>query len=135
VNDSQFPHANLIPGCNVHSNLTERFQRLNTACFNQPPLGVYGDIGRNTYRQPGINNWDMGVGKNFLITERVRFLFKVDAFNAWNHHQYAGDVGGLLVAGSGGNAAIDDNVNDSKFGLITLSSKSREFQFAGKLTF
>ncbi len=132
---SNFPHANFVPGCNIKSNLTARFQRINTACFTQPGLGVYGDIGRNTLRQPGINNWDMGVGKNFLITERVRFLFKADAFNAWNHHQYAGDVGGLLVAGSGGNAAIDSNVNDSKFGLITLSSKSREFQFSGKITF
>jgi len=135
VNDSQFPHANVVPGCNIKSNLTAKFQRINTACFAQPGLGTFGDIGRNTLRQPGINNWDMGVGKNFLITEGIRFLIKVDAFNAWNHHQYAGDVGGLLVAGSGGNAAIDNNVNDSKFGLITNSSKSREFQFAGKLTF
>ena len=135
VNDSQFPHANIVPGCNIKSNLTAKFQRINTACFAQPGLGTFGDIGRNTLRQPGINNWDMGVGKNFLITEGIRFLIKVDAFNAWNHHQYAGDVGGLLVAGSGGNAAIDNNVNDSKFGLITNSSKSREFQFAGKLTF
>jgi hypothetical protein len=135
ANDSQFPHANLVPGCNIKSNLTASFQRINTACFTQPGLGTFGDIGRNTLRQPGINNWDIGVGKNFLITEGIRFLLKVDAFNAWNHHQYAGDVGGLLVAGSGGNAAIDNNVNDSKFGLITISSKSREFQFSGKLTF
>src|SRR5208282_1835288 len=130
-NDSQFPHANLVPGCNIHSNLTARFQRINTACFTQPGLGEYGNIGRNSLRQPGINNWDIGVGKDFPFTERIRFALKVDAFNAWNHHQYAGDVGGLLVAGSGGNTAIDNNVNDSKFGLVTISSKSREFQFSG----
>ena len=77
----------------------------------------------------------LGVGKQFDFTERLRFQIKADAFNAFNHHQYGGDVGGLLVAGSGGNAAIDNNVNDSKFGLITQSSKSREFQFSGKVTF
>jgi len=135
VNDSQFMHANIVPGCNIKSNLTARFQRINTSCFTQPGLGTYGTIGRNTLRQPGINNWDLGLGKQFAFTERLRFQIKADAFNTFNHHQYGGDVGGLLVAGSGGNAAIDNNVNDSKFGLITQSSKSREFQFSGKVTF
>ena len=135
ANDSQFMHGNIIPGCNIKTNLTAQFQRINTACFSQPLLGTYGNIGRNTLRQPGINNFDLGLGKQFAITERLRIQIKADAFNAFNHHQYAGDVGGLLVAGSGGNAAIDNNVNDSKFGLITQSSKSREYQFSGKVTF
>jgi hypothetical protein len=135
VNDSQFMHANIVPGCNIKSNLTAQFQRINTACFTQPPLGTYGTIGRNTLRQPGINNFDIGLGKQFAFTERLRFQIKADAFNAFNHHQYSGDVGGLLVAGSGGNAAIDNTVSDSKFGLLTQSSKSREYQFSGKVTF
>jgi len=135
LNDSQFPHANFVSGCQIKSNLTKQFQRINTACFSQPALGEFGDIGRNTLRSPGINNWDMGVGKEFDLTERLRVAIKADAFNAFNHHQYGGDVGGLLVAGSGGNTPIDNNVNDSKFGLVTLAGKSREFQFSGKVTF
>ncbi len=135
LNDSQFQHANYVPGCKIHANLTGKFQRLNPACFTQPALGTYGNIGRNTLRQPGINNFDMGFGKSFEIWERLRFALKMDAFNIFNHHQYGGDVGGLLVAGSGGNTAIDNNVNDSKFGLITQSAKSRILQFSGKITF
>jgi hypothetical protein len=135
LNDSQFPHANFVQGCKIGGSFTTKFQRINTACFTQPPLGEFGNIGRNTLRQPGINNFDIGLGKEFDITERLRFALKADAFNAFNHHQYGGDVGGLLVAGSGGNAAIDNTISDSKFGLITASGKSREFQFAGKLTF
>jgi hypothetical protein len=135
LNDSQFPHANYVPGCKIHSGLTQKFQRLNAACFTQPALGEYGNIGRNTLRQPGINNFDMGFGKTFDIWERLRFSLKMDAFNIFNHHQYAGDVGGLLVAGSGGNAAIDSTVGDSKFGLITQASSARVIQFSGKLTF
>ena len=135
VNGSVFPHASIVPGCQIKSNLTAKFQRFNTACFTQPPLGEYGTLGRNTFRQPGINNWDIGLGKQFAFTERLRFQIKADAFNAFNHHQYGGDVGGLLVAGSGGNTAIDNTVGDTKFGLITQSSLSREFQFSGKFTF
>ena len=115
--------------------LTQQFQRINAACFTQPALGEFGNIGRNTLRAPGINNFDMGFGKNFDIYERLRFALKMDAFNIFNHHQYSGDVGGLLVAGSGGNTAIDSTVGDSKFGLITQSSSARILQFSGKLTF
>jgi Carboxypeptidase regulatory-like domain len=135
LNDSQFMHANIVPGCQVHSNLTAKFQRINTACFTQPALGTFGNTARNAFRQPGINNWDMGFGKDFDFTERLRFTLKMDTFNTFNHHQYGGDVGGLLVAGSGGNAAIDSTITDSKFGLITTSSKSRILQFSGKITF
>jgi Carboxypeptidase regulatory-like domain len=135
INDSQFMHANYVPGCNIHAGLTQKFQRLNGACFTQPALGEYGNIGRNTLRAPGINNFDMGFGKTFDIYERLRFALKMDAFNIFNHHQYTDNVGGLLVAGSGGNSVIDDTVGDSKFGLITRASTSRVIQFSGKITF
>jgi hypothetical protein len=56
-------------------------------------------------------------------------------FNAFNHHQYAADVGGLLVAGSGGNQVISSGVGSSTGGLITGSSSARILQFAGKIQF
>jgi hypothetical protein len=135
LNGTQFEHANYVPGCDIHSNLTLPFQRLNAACFTQPGLGTYGGIGRNSLRQPGINDWDMAIGKDFTITERLKFLFKMDAFNTFNHHQYAGDVGGLIVAGSGGNETISNTVGAANFGQITQSSSARILQFSGKITF
>jgi hypothetical protein len=135
LNGTQFQHANLVPGCNIHGNLVRQFQRLNADCFTQPALGTYGNIGRNTLRQPGINNFDTGLGKEFAFTERLRFALKLDAFNTFNHHQYGGDVGGLIVAGSGGNTAIQNAVGSSNFGLVTQSSAPRILQVSGKLTF
>jgi len=64
-----------VSGCNIHGGLSGAFQRLNPACFTQPALGVYGNTGRNFLRQPGINNWDMGLGKYFSIGERVKFAY------------------------------------------------------------
>ncbi len=127
--------ANVVPGCNIKSNLTKLFQRINEACFTQPAIGVYGDSSRGFLRQPGINNWDMGASKFFDITERAKFQFKFDTFNTFNHHQYDVNVGGLATGGSGGGSSIDNGVGDSLFGQITSSSPARILQLSGKIIF
>jgi outer membrane receptor protein involved in Fe transport len=127
--------ANIVPGCNIHANLTKLFQRLNPACYQQPAIGVYGNSGRGILRQPGINNWDMGASKFFDITERAKFQFKFDTFNTFNHHQYDVNVGGLATGGSGGGSSIDNGVGDALFGQITASSPARILQLSGKIIF
>jgi hypothetical protein len=128
--------ANIVSGCNIKANLTAVMQRINPACFSQPGLGQFGTSKRNFLRQPGINNWDMGFAKNFAIAEHVNFKIAADFFNAWNHHQYAGNVGALIGSGSGGNAAIDRNVGSATLGQITgVASSARIIQISGKLSF
>ena len=135
LDDSGGQRANYVPGCKIHGDLTLPFQRLNPACFTNPALGEYGNTSRNFLRQPGINNWDMAIGKDFSFSERLKFLFKMDTFNTFNHHQYSGDVGGLIVAGSGGNETISNGVGSATFGQITGASSPRILQFSGKITF
>ena len=64
--------ANLVPGCDpnggFHKSINEYF---NTACFTQPLAGQFGTSGRDILRGPGINNWDMGIGKDFKFTEQI----------------------------------------------------------------
>jgi hypothetical protein len=133
--------ANITSGCklsdNTYAGNLAKFFRLNMNCFTGPAFGTYGDTGRNPgyLNQPGINDWDMGFGKAFGLGERAKFVFKADAFNIFNHHQYAGDVGGLLVAGSGGNQNVTANVGSANGGLITGASSSRIWQFGGKIQF
>jgi Carboxypeptidase regulatory-like domain len=135
VLNSQFMRANRTEGCDIHSNLTGVMQRLNFDCFSQPALGVYGNTPRNWLRQPGINNWDMGVVKNFRIAEHVNFRMAGDFFNAWNHHQYAIGTGALIGSGSGGGSSIDNGVGSTTAGQITSASAARVIQISGKLTF
>lgn len=132
--DTQFQRASLVSGCNVHSH-TRPFQRLNMACFTQPAIGVYGNTARNFLRQPGMNNWDMGISKAFPIAERLNFAIRFDTFNTFNHHQYNINVGGLATGGSGGGSAIDNGVGDPLAGLITSSAPSRIIQLSGKISF
>ena len=131
------PRASFVAGCDPNKNVSGPFARINMGCFTQPGLGTFGNTTRNFLRQPGINNWDMGFAKNFHITESMNFKLNVDTFNTFNHHQYAGDVGGLVVGGSGGNEVIDNGVNDASnvAGKITGASASRIIQLSGKLTF
>jgi hypothetical protein len=130
-----FQRGNLTQGCNIHSNLTAVLQRINFGCFTQPALGVYGNTPRNWLRQPGINNWDMGVAKNFHIAERVTFKLAGDFFNAWNHHQYAITTGALIGNGSGGGSSISNSISSTTAGQIVNASAARVIQLSGKLTF
>jgi hypothetical protein len=134
--DTVAQRANITPGCKVNSGFTRTLhQWINTSCFTQPAIGVYGNTSRNFLRQPGINNWDIGVVKNFIFTENIRFAFRVESFNTFNHPQYNINVGGLAAAGSGGGSNPDSTLGDATFGQITQASPGRIIQLGGKLSF
>ena len=82
----------------------------NPAAFDFPRdaqgnrIRVVGNAGRNTYQQPGINNWDMSLFKNFRMTEKFNTQFRWETFNTLNHTQF-------------GNA--NTNTQSPTFGAIT----------------
>ncbi|MGH9662173.1 MAG: TonB-dependent receptor, partial [Bryobacteraceae bacterium] len=67
---------------------------LNPAAFDFPKdaqgnrIRAVGNAGRNSLQQPGLNNWDLGVFKNFRITERYAAQLRWETFNSWNHTQF-----------------------------------------------
>ncbi len=72
-------------------------------------------------RGDGINNSDLSVIKSMQITERVRFQFRTEFINAWNHTQFS-----------------PPNTTPSSTGFGTVTSESqypRTIQFAAKLAF
>lgn len=56
--------------------------------YIQAGRGAVATAGRNTLPLPGIENLDFSVFKNFALTETMRFQFRVDFYNAFNHPQY-----------------------------------------------
>ncbi|MGC1158036.1 MAG: TonB-dependent receptor [Acidobacteriaceae bacterium] len=127
--------ANLVSGCDPTKGVTQAFQRLNMSCFTQPLAGTFGNSERNFLRQPGINDWDMGLTKTFPITERANFGLRFDTFNTFNHHQYDLNTGAYATGGSGGGSSIDNSISDATAGFITSSAPARVIQLSGKLTF
>jgi hypothetical protein len=105
---------------------------INTAAFAQPPIAVYGDAGRNFLRSPGINNFDLGLFKNFAFTERTNLQLRLETFNSFNHHQYYAPISGATV---GGVCEPDCVLSDSTFGAITASAQGRVVQLGVKLNF
>jgi hypothetical protein len=48
-----------------------------------------GNLGRNTERSNGLNNWDLTFLKRTRITERIYIDARAEFFNALNHPQFA----------------------------------------------
>jgi hypothetical protein len=64
-------------------------KRLNPAAFAAPPFGQQGTDGRNDIPGFGLTQVDLSVGRKFAITERVAIQFRTDAFNVFNHPNFA----------------------------------------------
>jgi hypothetical protein len=60
-----------------------------TARYVQANLGSMSTVGRNTFRAPGLNVWNMGIYKSTQITERFNLQFRASAFNVFNHRNFA----------------------------------------------
>jgi hypothetical protein len=65
----------------------------NVAGFSVPQTGLCGS--RNSLRQPGIAQLDMGLFKAFKLTERLQVKFKWEVFNVLNHAMFAYSSGNI----------------------------------------
>jgi hypothetical protein len=58
---------------------------LNAAAFSVPTSGTYGNCQANSLAGPGAWTVNMGVHKNFHVTERVSLKFEGNFMNLFNH--------------------------------------------------
>ncbi len=52
------------------------------------PMFTFGNTGRNSFRAPGISNFDLSFLKRFPLGEERWLEFRAELFNAFNHTQY-----------------------------------------------
>jgi len=105
----------------------------NTCAFAalDPNGPVLSNEGRNIVRGPGYQNWDISLLKNFPIHEQVRFEFRAEFFNAWNHtNPLWGPIG---AAGQVEPVAIE--LGTAQFGFVQAARDPRLIQFGFKLIF
>ncbi len=63
-------------------------QYYSKSTFAVPKTGTLGNCGYDSLYGPGVANLDLGLDRNFRITERFQLKFRAEAFNATNtpHH-------------------------------------------------
>ncbi|PYT70831.1 MAG: hypothetical protein DMG39_14680, partial [Acidobacteria bacterium] len=93
--------------------------------------GQFGNTGRDVLRGPGINNWDIGLGKDFKFSERVTFQFRTEAFNVFNHPQYGFDP----FTSTGIGPPVGVNPNNPGFGAVQAARPGRILQLGAKVIF
>lgn len=111
----------------------------DASAFTFPAPGELG-IGRNVFQGPNYWNLDLSVAKAFALTERVRLVFRAEAFNALNHANFRNPRDASV-----GSPAITSNVFGQAccISLSTASSSTtnqngeswRVVQLALKLSF
>jgi hypothetical protein len=91
--------------------------QLATSVYVRP-----GNVGRNPIFGPGQFTVDVGLFKDFALTERIKLQFRAQAYNIANHPQFS---------------PPDTNILDSNFGRITstLLDTERQIEFAARVTF
>jgi hypothetical protein len=126
----QRPDYNPAPGCSVNAiNPGNPSNYIRTECFSWPKLGQLGNLGRNTLRGPGLEDFDYSIFKNWrLWREGTTLQFRAEAFNLLNHANFQAPKT-KIFDGSG-------NVISNAGQLPSPTATSeREIQFGLKLNF
>jgi hypothetical protein len=125
VNNSSIDEPDYSGGP-LHLNRNPRKNENNyfdATAFSMNSLGMPGDAKRRFFHGPGADNYDMAVGKNLPLTEAKSLLFRVEAFNVFNHTQFNGP------------GSVDGNIGSSTFGNAISAAPPRILQAALKFSF
>jgi outer membrane receptor protein involved in Fe transport len=80
-------------GAPVYTNNHAPNTQFNVAAFSDPGAGNYGDVPRNFLRGPGFKQVDLALTKTTKLKENLDMLFRVEAFNLFNHPNFANPDG------------------------------------------
>jgi len=93
----------------------------NTAAFSSQTALNFGNAGRNSVYGPGLQTLDFAIVRDFGLSEKTKFQFRGEFFNALNHTNLG---------------TPDRFVNTPQFGTITESTTpGREIQLSARLSF
>jgi hypothetical protein len=125
VNNSSIDEPDYTGGA-LHLNHNPRTNGNNyfdAADFTMNALGTPGNAKRRFFYGPGADNYDTAVAKNLQLTESKFLLFRVEAFNVFNHAQFNGP------------GSVDGNIGSSTFGSAVSAAPPRILQGALKFNF
>lgn len=108
---------------NLNSNPRNGLPYFNPDVFTLQPLGTPGNSPRRFFYGPGSENFDIALAKKLPLTESASLLFRLEAFNAFNHAQFFGPL------------SVNGTLGSSSFGQVVSAAPPRIVQAAVKFTF
>jgi hypothetical protein len=127
------PNIALTPlvTCNPTSNLGPH-QFINPSCFSYPTqIGQNGPTTLPVVYGPSYFNADLGLFKNFAITEKKKLQLRMNAYNFMNHPLWSFNGGNLNLSFNGNTGAISTPL----FGTVTTKQGHRIVQLAATFNF
>ena len=92
----------------------------------------FGNVSRDSNREPGEVDFDASVSKDFQIFRALKFQFRVDAFNVINHTNFQAPNAALVVTEVGTTPTF---ATSSSFGKITGTQPNRTMQASTRFFF
>jgi len=89
----------------------------NPAAFAAAPPFQFGNLGRNVLRGPGFKNFDIGLFKNFQITERLRLQYRSEFFNLLNSVNFSNPGGSFGTPNFGRSTGTQNQQRSIQMGL------------------
>jgi hypothetical protein len=108
---------------NLNNNPRNGQSYFNTSAFTNNALGTPGTARRRFFLGPGATNFDLALSKTLPVTESKAMLFRIEAFNLFNHAEFNGP------------SSVDGNIDSATFGRVISAAPARVMQAAVKLTF
>ena len=92
------------------------------SAFSPTAAGTFGNLGFNSIRGPGRQNWNLSLFKAFVFSETrgSKLEFRAEFFNAFNHTEFSN---------------VSNTFTNGDFGAITSAHDPREIQLGLKLYF
>jgi hypothetical protein len=119
------------------SNGTDGNYWFNPAAFAAPAPGRFGNAGRNLLYNPGEQQWDIALFKNFTLGGTRRVQFRAEFFNFPNHPNLGGAPGntrGTQTGALAGDTGFSDPSN-ANFGRVTQKNGQRDIQLSLRFQF
>jgi hypothetical protein len=125
------------PNSNIPSENVEGYGPLvaNPNAFAVPRGLTFGNSGRNILRNPNTINFNMALFKHFTIKESTAFEFRAEAFNVFNHTQWAPINGDAGSAAYNGLASYTNTLGGDGFLHVGAAHAARILQLGLKFIF
>ena len=106
--------------------------------LSQAPLGQFGDVSRNKFHGPGVNNTDLVIAKNFVLSHGMSVQIRMQSSNVFNHTNFANPASTVSTTTAGESLTTPGTLSYGSAGQITATNSSypaRQTQLAAKFYF